>query len=227
MISGGMGKTELSINEMKAKPSTGMAVACKGKGLVVKTAQHEATLLRACAHEKGFFDRLESACRLNFMNAEKITAWRACANARLTDMMVRLRHGLGITAIGVVLGVIVAYAAILSFGAVDFILSLWQPEVAPGRVGWQGVNLMLILVPGLAGLVIGVLLVWLRQKAGRIGRCHSCSASTRPAGFPHGRVYLAGQIHSRIGRRFDHRPIRPACGVGRQSGCDHQTPCSN
>ena len=98
------------------------------------------------------------------MNAEKITAWRAYANARLTDMTVRLRHGLGITATGVVLGMIVAYAAILSFGAVDFILSLWRPEIAPGRVGWQGVNLMLILVPGLAGLVIGVLLVWLRPQ---------------------------------------------------------------
>ena len=42
----------------------------------------------------------------------------------LADMIARLRHGLGITAIGLVLGVVVAYAALASFGAVEVLLSL-------------------------------------------------------------------------------------------------------
>lgn len=98
------------------------------------------------------------------METETNAVWRAYAKGRLADMMARLRHGLGITAVGVVLGVIVAYAAIVSFGVVDFLLSLWRPNGQPGRVGWQGVNITLILIPALAGLAIGGLLVWLRPQ---------------------------------------------------------------
>lgn len=98
------------------------------------------------------------------MRNEKLAALRDYTHQQMTGMMARLRHGLGITAIGVVLGVIVAYAAILSFGAVDFLLSLWQADSVPGRVGWQGFHLHYFLVPGLAGLAIGGLLIWLRPQ---------------------------------------------------------------
>lgn len=82
----------------------------------------------------------------------------------LAQMGMRLRHGLGITAIGVVLGVVVAYAALASFGLVDMFLSLWQPKGMVGDIGWQGFNMRLFGVPLLAGLAIGALLIWLRPQ---------------------------------------------------------------
>lgn len=82
----------------------------------------------------------------------------------LAQMGMRLRHGLGITAIGVVLGVVVAYAALASFGLVDIFLSLWQPKGMVGDIGWQGFNMWLFGVPLLAGLAIGALLIWLRPQ---------------------------------------------------------------
>jgi CIC family chloride channel protein len=82
----------------------------------------------------------------------------------LAEMTVRLRHGLGITATGLVLGVVVAYAALASFGAVEVLLSLWQPVSAPDQIGWHGFHPTLILVPTLSGLAIGGLLVWLTPR---------------------------------------------------------------
>ena len=106
------------------------------------------------------------------MSSDKFHALRHKATtyvtARLTmqtqSMLARLRHGVSITAVGLVLGVIVAYAAILSFGAVDFLLSLWQPSTKAGAVGWQGFQPILLLVPGAAGLLIGLLLYWLQPQ---------------------------------------------------------------
>lgn len=82
----------------------------------------------------------------------------------LAQMGMRLRHGLGITAIGVVLGVVVAYAALASFGLVDIFLSLWQPKGMVGAIGWQGLNGQLFFVPLVAGIAIAGLLVWLRPQ---------------------------------------------------------------
>ena len=82
----------------------------------------------------------------------------------LAEMTARLRHGLGITATGLVLGVVVAYAALASFGAVEVLLSLWQPTHAPDQIGWHGVQPILLLVPSLSGLAIGGLLVWLMPR---------------------------------------------------------------
>ena len=82
----------------------------------------------------------------------------------LAEMTARLRHGLGITATGLVLGVVVAYAALASFGAVEVLLSLWQPAHAPGQIGWHGFNPILLLVPTVSGLLIGGLLVWLTPR---------------------------------------------------------------
>ena len=70
------------------------------------------------------------------MRRDTLTDLRHHARDQMSGMMTRLRHGLGITAIGVVWGIIVAYAALASFGAVDMLLSLWPPSLEAAAIGW-------------------------------------------------------------------------------------------
>ena len=83
---------------------------------------------------------------------------------RVNDTLSQLRRGLGITAIGLVLGVIVAFAALATFGATRSLLQLWLPPHHPGDIGWHGFNAILLIVPTATGLLIGGLLVWLSPK---------------------------------------------------------------
>ncbi|MCH1569326.1 MAG: chloride channel protein [Alphaproteobacteria bacterium] len=85
--------------------------------------------------------------------------------ARLTMQMTRsLRHGLAIAAVGIFIGVVVAYAALASFGAVELLLAVWRPESDLLTVGFRGLHLNWLLIPALAGLAIGGLLSWLAPQ---------------------------------------------------------------
>lgn len=88
----------------------------------------------------------------------------ARVNGSFDETVAHLRRGLIITGIGLVLGVIVAYAALAAFGAVRIMLDLWLPAHQPGHIGFDGINWLTLLVPCLAGLAIGGLLLWLAPK---------------------------------------------------------------
>ena len=82
----------------------------------------------------------------------------------LGETMAHLRRGIIITGIGLVLGVIVAYAALAAFGTVRLMLDLWLPAHRPGDIGFNGIVWTVLLVPVIAGLAIGGLLLWLAPK---------------------------------------------------------------
>ena len=92
------------------------------------------------------------------------TALRLLIGERIGDTLAQLKRGLGITAIGLVLGVIVAYAALAAFGATQILLDLWLPARPADHIGWNGIDWVLLIVPTGAGLVIGGLLVWLSPQ---------------------------------------------------------------
>ena len=79
-------------------------------------------------------------------------------------MTLSLRHGLAIAAIGIFIGVIVAYAALASFGAVELLLAQWRPDEDLLTVGFRGLHLSWLLIPIMAGLTIGGLLRWLAPQ---------------------------------------------------------------
>ncbi len=79
-------------------------------------------------------------------------------------MTVSLRHGLAIAAIGIFIGVIVAYAALASFGAVELLLAQWRPGDDLFSVGFRGLHISWLIIPILAGLAIGALLSWLAPQ---------------------------------------------------------------
>ena len=79
-------------------------------------------------------------------------------------MTLSLRHGLAIAAIGIFIGVVVAYAALASFGAVELLLAQWRPDEDLLTVGFRGLHLSWLLIPILAGLAIGGLLSWLAPQ---------------------------------------------------------------
>ena len=80
------------------------------------------------------------------------------------SMTVSLRHGLTIAGIGIIIGVVVAYAALASFGAVELLLARWRPNDDLLQVGFHGFHLRWLLIPMLAGLAIGLLLSWLAPQ---------------------------------------------------------------
>ena len=80
------------------------------------------------------------------------------------SMTVSLRHGLTIAGIGIIIGVVVAYAALVSFGAVELLLAQWRPNNDLLQVGYRGFHLQWLLIPMLAGLAIGLLLSWLAPQ---------------------------------------------------------------
>ena len=65
-------------------------------------------------------------------------------------MTLSLRHGLAIAAIGIFIGVIVAYAALASFGAVELLLAQWRPDEDLLTVGFRGLHLSWLLIPIMA-----------------------------------------------------------------------------
>ena len=79
-------------------------------------------------------------------------------------MTLSLRHGLAIAAIGIFIGVVVAYAALASFGAVELLLARWRPDEDLLTVGFRGMHFSWLLIPMLAGLAIGGLLSWLAPQ---------------------------------------------------------------
>ena len=79
-------------------------------------------------------------------------------------MTVSLRHGLAIAAIGIFIGIVVAYAALASFGAVELLFAQWRPDADLLTVGFRGLHLSWLLIPILAGLAIGGLLSWLAPQ---------------------------------------------------------------
>ena len=79
-------------------------------------------------------------------------------------MTLSLRHGLAIAAIGIFIGVIVAYAALASFGAVELLLAQWRPDEDLLTVGFRRLHLSWLLIPIMAGLTIGGLLRWLAPQ---------------------------------------------------------------
>jgi CIC family chloride channel protein len=79
-------------------------------------------------------------------------------------MTVSLRHGLAIAAIGIFIGIVVAYAALASFGAVELLFAQWRPDEDLLKVGFRGLHLTWLLIPILAGLAIGALLSWLAPQ---------------------------------------------------------------
>lgn len=79
-------------------------------------------------------------------------------------MSLSLRLGLGIALIGSVLGIIVAYAALASFGAVELLLAAWRPAAGLTEIGFHGFHGVLFIVPVLAGLAVGGLLHWLAPQ---------------------------------------------------------------
>ena len=79
-------------------------------------------------------------------------------------MSLSLRLGLGIALIGSVLGIIVAYAALASFGAVELLLAMWRPDVSVIEIGFHGFQWALFIIPALAGLAVGGLLSWLSPQ---------------------------------------------------------------
>ena len=80
------------------------------------------------------------------------------------SMTVSLRHGLTIAAIGIIIGVVVAYAALVSFGAVELLLAQWRPNDDLLQVGFHGFHAHWLVIPILAGLAIGLLLSWLAPQ---------------------------------------------------------------
>ena len=68
----------------------------------------------------------------------------------------RLLRGLGITAIGLLLGGVVALAAPLLFGFAGVLQNLWMPHNA-APMGWQGFSVAQFLLPVAGGAVIGLL----------------------------------------------------------------------
>ena len=55
-------------------------------------------------------------------------------------MTLSLRHGLAIAAIGIFIGIVVAYAALASFGAVELLLAQWRPDEDLLTVGFRGLH---------------------------------------------------------------------------------------
>ena len=84
--------------------------------------------------------------------------WAAFFGGTMQRMTLSLRHGLTIAAIGIFIGVVVAYAALASFGAVELLLAQWRPNEDLLKVGFRGLHLNWLLIPILAGLAIGALL---------------------------------------------------------------------
>lgn len=80
------------------------------------------------------------------------------------EMWASLRRGLMIVAISIIIGVVVAYAALASFGMVELLLAQWRPDDGYLHVGWHGFNVNWVLIPALAGLAIGALLSWLAPQ---------------------------------------------------------------
>jgi len=79
-------------------------------------------------------------------------------------MSLSLRLGIGIALIGSVLGIVVAYAALAGFGAVELLLAAWRPDMAAPAVGFIGFDWMLFFIPIAAGLAVGGLLTWLAPQ---------------------------------------------------------------
>ncbi len=79
-------------------------------------------------------------------------------------MSLSLRLGIGIALIGSVLGIVVAYAALASFGAVEVLLALWRPDMPVTAIGFNGFNWLLFFVPIAAGLAVGGLISWLAPQ---------------------------------------------------------------
>ncbi len=79
-------------------------------------------------------------------------------------MSLSLRLGIGIALIGSVLGIVVAYAALASFGAVEVLLAMWRPDMPVTAIGFNGFSWPLFLVPMAAGLAVGGLISWLAPQ---------------------------------------------------------------
>ena len=77
------------------------------------------------------------------------------------ELSKRLGHGLTITAIGVLLGVLVSLSAVAVFGLTDGLLTSWRPNGEIGHVGYTGFYPILFIVPVGAALIVGLLLAYL------------------------------------------------------------------
>lgn len=76
----------------------------------------------------------------------------------------RLTHGLGITAIGVFLGVLVSVSALAVFALVDGMLDIWRPSQTIGFVGYTGFHPILFVVPLAAAFLVGGILTFLKPE---------------------------------------------------------------
>jgi len=85
-------------------------------------------------------------------------------SGRLREVYGRVARGLGITAIGVFLGVLVSFSALAVFGLVDTMLTSWRPSQSVGYVGYSGFYPILFIVPLLAACLVGGLLAWLQPE---------------------------------------------------------------
>ncbi len=90
------------------------------------------------------------------MQSRRIKIWRAHIFGLMQTIPPELLRGLGITAIGLFLGVVVALAVPLMFGFVDFLQTLWIPQET-SLLGWPGFSLLHFLLPLIGGVSIGVL----------------------------------------------------------------------
>ena len=133
---------------------------------------------------------------------------------RLAAVIARLQRGLAIAAIGLVLGTVVAYAALASFGAVEILLGLWRPQHTPGEVGWSGFNFWLRAVPAGVGLAIGGLLVWRDPLRWSSWPMSSTPRTCRIRGVAHRRLCQPGEIGAGFGRRLVDRPLRSVVVLG-------------
>ena len=117
-----------------------------------------------------------------------------------------IRHSLHNLCIGIFIGVIVAYAALASFGAVELLLAQWRPGDDLFSVGFRGLHISWLIIPILAGLAIGALLSWLARMgiSMRISGEFDDSALLQAFGSEgHGFFFAPSAIRDEICAKYD------------------------